>query len=345
MSALGAMTRRFLAMLFARNKEFYRDRGTLMWNIVFPFLVILGFSFAFSDHAQDQYKVAVFDPHPSAAGAPVDFLHFDYVKYVPVEELEPAIEKVRRHQLDFLVAPPQGNTTESKTGRYWVNSSSPKGYFLERLVPHDYAKQSVEGHETRYVDWLIPGILAMNMMFNALFGVGYTIVRYRKSGVLKRLKATPVRAFEFLAAQIASRLLLIQVTSLGVYIGCNALVHFQMRGSYLLLFAYLSLGGLSMISLSTVVAARIRSEELAEGILNLMTWPMMLFSGVWFSLEGTNPLLQKLAQIFPMTQIVDGARAIMIDGAGLSVIAPHVAVLGAMTAGFLLIGSLMFRWN
>ena len=144
------------------------------------------------------------------------------------------------------------------------------------------------------MDWLIPGILAMNMMFNALFGVGYTIVRYRKSGVLKRLKATPVKAFEFLAARIASRVLLIQVTSLGVYIGCNALVHFQMRGSYLLLFLYLSLGGLSMISLSTVVAARIRSEELAEGILNLLTWPMMLFSGVWFSLEGTNPTLQKI---------------------------------------------------
>jgi ABC-type polysaccharide/polyol phosphate export permease len=100
-----------------------------------------------------------------------------------------------------------------------------------------------------------------------------------------------------------------------------------------------------MISLSTVVAARIRSEELAEGILNLMTWPMMLFSGVWFSLEGTNPLLQKMAQIFPMTQIVDGARAIMIDGAGFSAVAPHVAVLGGMTVVFLVIGSLLFRWN
>lgn len=334
------MMRRFLAMLFARNKEFYRDRGTLMWNIVFPFLVILGFSFAFSDHAQDQYKVAVYDPHPAAGAPSADFLHFDYVKYLSVDDLDSAVEKVKRHQVDMLVAPPEG-----AGGRFWVNSSSPKGYFLERLVPKDYAKQAVEGHETRYVDWLIPGILAMNMMFNALFGVGYTIVRYRKSGVLKRLKATPVKAFEFLAAQIASRLLLIQVTSLGVYVGCNALVHFQMRGSYIGLFLYLSLGGLAMISLSTVVAARIRSEELAEGILNLMTWPMMLFSGVWFSLEGTNPMLQKLAQIFPMTQIVDGARAIMIDGAGFSAVAPHVAVLGGMTVVFLAVGSLLFRWN
>jgi ABC-type multidrug transport system permease subunit len=334
------MIQRFFAMLFARNKEFYRDKGTLMWNLLFPFLIVLGFSFAFSGQAQDQFKVAVFDPHPAPAADPV--LALRYVKYVPVADLDQAVEKVRRHQFDILLAPAEGT---AQPARYWVNSSSPKGYFLERLLPTSYAKQSVEGRETRYVDWLIPGILAMNMMFSALFGVGYTIVRYRKAGVLKRLKVTPVRAFEFLAAQIVSRVLLIQVVGVVVYVGCNLLVHFQMRGSYLLLFLFLTLGGLSMISLSTVVAARISSEEFAEGILNLLTWPMMFFSGVWFSLEGTNPILQKAAQIFPMTHIVDGARSIMIDGAGIGVIMPHVVVLGAMTLGFLAIGSILFKWN
>jgi ABC-2 type transport system permease protein len=334
------MFKRFLAMVTARNKEFYRDRGTMMWTIMFPFIVILGFSFAFSDRSQDQYKIAVYDPQPAAQAKPPEFLHLDYVSYVSVEDLDAAIEKVKRHQFDILVAPP-----EKDGGRYWINSTSPKGYFLERLVPSGYAKQAVIGKETRYVDWLIPGVLAMNMMFNALFGVGYTIVRYRKAGVLKRLKATPVRAFEFLAAQIFSRLLLIQVTSVAVFLGCNALVHFQMHGSYLNLFLFMSLGAMALISLSTVVAARIRSEEFAEGLLNLLTWPMMLFSGVWFSLEGTNPILQKAAQIFPMTQIVDGARAIMIDGAGWAGIGPQALILGAMAFGFLLIGSLMFRWN
>ena len=108
---------------------------------------------------------------------------------------------------------------------------------------------------------------------------------------------------------------------------------------------FLSLGALCMISLSTVIAARIRNEELAEGLLNILTWPMIFFSGVWFSLEGTNPVLQKVAQIFPMTHIVDGARSIMIDGASLAGVGPHVGVLAAMTVVFLGVGSVLFRWN
>jgi ABC-2 type transport system permease protein len=326
--------KKFFALLWARNKEFYRDKGTLIWNLAFPLLVILGFSYAFSGTSQNQYKVAVFDPAGPSAH-PEEFYHLQYVSYVPVTDLEPAVEKVKRHQIDLLVAP----------NRYWINSTSPKGYFLERLIPAGYVKQAVEGRETRYVDWLIPGILAMNMMFSALFGVGYTIVRYRKAGVLKRFKATPVNAFQFLAAQVASRLLIIQTIGIVVYIGCSALVHFQMRGSYLNLFLFFTLGSICMISLSTVIAARIRSEELAEGILNILTWPMIFFSGVWFSLEGTNPVLQKVAQIFPMTHIVDGARAIMIDGAGLSALGPHALVLAAMTAVFLGVGSALFEWS
>jgi ABC-2 type transport system permease protein len=118
-----------------------------------------------------------------------------------------------------------------------------------------------------------------------------------------------------------------------------------MRGSYLTLFCFFTLGALSMISLSTLVAARIASEELAEGILNVLSWPMLLFSGVWFSLEGTNTTLQRAAQIFPMSHIVDGARSIMLDGATVPMLMPHILVLGGMTVVFLVIGSLFFRWN
>ncbi len=325
--------KKFKALLVARNKEFYRDKGTLLWAIIFPFIAVIGFAFAFSGKPQEQYKIAV------AGQADIPFLKLDYVKYVPVDQLEPAIEKVKRHQFDMLFQEEQGSY------RYWTNSSSPKGYFLERLVPQNAVKVQVDGQEARYVDWLVPGILAMNMMFSALFGVGYTLVRYRKNGVLKRFKATPLSALEFLSAQIVSRLLVIQALGVLVYLGCHSLVHFQMRGSYLDLFLYFGLGGICMISLSTVIAARIQSEELAEGILNVMTWPMMLFSGVWFSLEGVNPTLQKLAQILPLTHIVDGARAIMLDGATLTTLMPHVMLLGGLSVVFLAIGSLLFKWN
>jgi ABC-2 type transport system permease protein len=195
------------------------------------------------------------------------------------------------------------------------------------------------------VDWVVPGVLAMNIMFSCLFGVGYVIVRYRKNGFLKRLKATPLKPFEFLLAQMSSRLILIQVITVAVYAGCNYFIQFEMRGSYANLFLLSLLGSVCLISLGLLVSARLSSEELAGGILNLFTWPMMLLSGVWFSLEGTNPVVQRIAQYLPLTHIVDGARAIMTDGAGLAEIAPHFAVLSLMTAVFLAVGSLIFRWE
>jgi ABC-type multidrug transport system permease subunit len=170
-------------------------------------------------------------------------------------------------------------------------------------------------------------------------------VRYRKNGFLKRLKATPLNPFEFLLAQMCSRLLLIQTITTVVYAGCNYFIHFQMRGSYVNLFLISLLGSICLISIGLLVSARLSSEELASGILNLITWPMMLLSGVWFSLEGTNPVVQKIAQFLPLTHLVDGARAIMTEGAGLMDIAPHLAVLTLMTVVFLSIGSFIFRWE
>ena len=182
-------------------------------------------------------------------------------------------------------------------------------------------------------------------MFSSLFGVGYVIVRYRKSGVLRRIKATPVSAFEFLAAQVASRFLLILATSAIVLAGCRLFVDFQMFGSYLNLFLVLSLGALCLISMALVVASRVASEEFAGGILNILTWPMMLFSGVWFSLEGTNPVLQKVAQVFPLTHMVDASRAIMTEGAGLAEIGGHLTIIATLAVVFMAASSILFRWE
>jgi ABC-type multidrug transport system permease subunit len=195
------------------------------------------------------------------------------------------------------------------------------------------------------VDWVVPGILAMNMMFSCLFGVGYVIVRYRKNGFLKRLQATPLTPFEFLVAQMASRLLLIQLITVAVYAGCHYFIHFQMRGSYVNLFLISLAGAVCLISMGLLISSRLSSEELAGGLLNLLTWPMMLLSGVFFSLEGVNPLVKKIARFLPLTHLVDGARSVMTEGAGLSDIAPHLLVLAAMSAVFLSIGSLIFKWE
>lgn len=330
--------KRFWAVLIARNKEFLRDRAALSWNIMFPFLIVMGFAFAFSGETAYQYKVGVLysDTQPDEA-----FLQTLYIQFIDETDAQLSAIKVSRHQLDMLL--------NLQTHEYWINETSAKGYILERLFKATsstpFTRQLLSGQPIRYVDWLIPGILGMNMMFSALYGVGYIIVRYRKNGVLKRLKATPLNALEFLSAQLASRLWLILTVLLVIYVGTNFFIGFIMHGNYLHLAAVFILGAFSMIGLGLVVASRLKSEELADGMLNLATWPMMFLSGVWFSLDGLHPAVQKLSQVFPLTHITHAARAIMLDGASLAEVSGDLIILALMSLIFLLLGAFLFRWE
>ncbi len=305
-----------------------------------PVFIVAGFAFAFSGEFVTKYKVGIIHSQDTTTSL-TTFISTKYTDFIPIENIDDAITKVQRHQLGLLL--------DVKNLRYWTNSDSADGYFLEKLLLASTSlkldKQTVSGKEIRYVDWVIPGILSMNIMFSALFGVGYVIVRYRKNGMLKRLKATPVTALEYLSAQVISRLILIMVITIFIFYSTNYFIGYSMHGSHLSLFLIFALGAISMISLGLLVAARITSEETAGGLLNLLSWPMMFLSGVWFSLEGTNPIVQQFAEIFPLTHVTAAARSIMIDGAHLVEVSYHIIILSIQSAIFLLIGAVMFRWE
>ena len=332
--------RRFWAVLICRNREFLRDRSALTWNLFFPISLIAGFAFAFSGPGLDLYKVGVLGD--ASAWTNSGFFTTRYIQFIPVSNPAQALTKVERHQLDMLIDP--------AGRRYWINDQAPKGYLLEKVLrgvdaTTPFSKQTVSGRAIRYVDWVMPGVLAMNMMFGCLFGVGYVIVRYRKNGMLKRLKATPLTPLEFLTAQVVSRLWLMLATTVLVFVGADQVIGFPMHGSYLDLFLVCLIGAISLISLGLIVAARATSEELAAGLLNLLSWPMTFLSGVWFSLEGVHPFLQRCAQLAPLTHIIDAARAIILDGASLSDVSGHLLALTVMSLGFMAVGAWLFRWE
>jgi ABC-type multidrug transport system permease subunit len=332
--------RRLLAVWHARNLEFLRDRGSLIFTLLLPILLIVGMSFVFGGPERALFKVAVLTDDLGSVRDP--FMSERFVDFIPVDDLAAASRKVARHQFDLLIDFRPGAT------RYWVNADSPKGYVVERLLLQaDPAaiRQPVSGQAVRYVHWLFPGILGMNMMFSCLFGVGYVVLRYRKSGFLKRLNATPITAFEFLTAQVLSRLGLILVVTAILYVGAGLAIGFHSEGNPLLLLAIATLGALSMIALGLTIAARFTSDELVGGLLNTLTWPMMLLSGVWFSLEGSPDWVRFVAQLFPLTHILDAARAVMIDGAGFAAIASHLAYLAITTLVFLAFGAWSFKWR
>ncbi|MGQ0383600.1 MAG: ABC transporter permease [Gammaproteobacteria bacterium] len=336
--------RRLAAVWHARNLEFLRDRSTLVFNFLFPLALVVAFAVIFGSQARAVFKVGVLASPAAALDARLHpFLGTRHVDFYPVEEaeLDDAIRKVERHQSDLLV-------DLRENPRYWVNADSPKGYVAEKLLLQaapDAIREPVTGAAVRYVDWLLPGILGMNMMFSCLFGVGYVVVRYRKSGFLRRLSATPVTALEFGVAQILSRLLLTVSVTAMVYAALAALVDFRNDGSALVLLAIAVAGALAMISLGFMMAARFVSEELANGVINLASWPMMLLSGVWFSLEGAPAWLRGIGEALPLTQMLKAARAVMLDGAGFAEVLPQVGLLAAMAALFLAIAAAGFRWR
>jgi len=389
---------RFYAILKARNLEFFRDRSSLAWSVIFPVLLLVGFAVVFSGDGKDVYKVGVLNsessaPSVSATSASIEqntsesidltnsetpelslsvqphpFLQTKYIEFVDYKDPKKALSKLHQHRLDLLV--------DFEKQQYWLNESSPNGYFVEKLLmasslnvekggsntsvdgeldsndkvlnaltTENWQQQTVDGRQIRYLDWVLPGILGMNMMFSCLFGVGYVIVRYRKNMVLKRLNATPVTALEFLTAQIVSRLMIVMFLSSMVFIGCDLLFDFYMLGSYLDLIVIAALGAFALISLGLMIASRSRSEELTGGLLNLATWPMMILSGVWFSLEGSPEFIQTISMALPLTHLVEGARAIMTEGVSLMDIKHHVFTLLGMIVVFLTAGTLLFRWE
>jgi ABC-type multidrug transport system permease subunit len=345
--------KRLLTIFKARNREFFRDRAAFGWNFLFPFLIVAGFGVIFGGQSYTEYKIGLFPlpktlPVSDQIRIPDGFRGMRYLKFIGFPTAEDGLDKLKHHKIDFLL----------KSGEppyeYYVSDTSPKGYVLEQmfkasLIPPATSmpaeKKEIKTSAIRYIDWLFPGILAMNMMFSALWGVGYVVVRYRKNGVLKRLKVTPLTAFEYLSAQALSRIFLLMFTLTVVWTGCDLIFSFTVLGSYFDLFLVFGLGSLSLTALGLVLASRGTSEEFTTGILNFISWPMMFLSEVWFSLEGAPQWVKSAAQIFPLTHLLTAARKIMHDGAGLIEVGPEIMILSVMTLAFLSAGASLFSWN
>jgi ABC-2 type transport system permease protein len=330
--------KRIGALFYARNLEFVRDRAALVWNLAFPLLLVVGFSLIFSGPPKPLVQMGVVG-ELTAAYAPLNAIPL--LKLIPYDDERKGQLKVRHHQLDLLLSP--------GSDRYWVNPDAGQGamaeYLLRQAISRPLVKETLSGQAIRYGDWLLPGVIGMNLMFSGLFGVGFVIVRYRKNGVLKRLRATPLSAAEFLCAQLLSRIVITLVVSLLVFLVAYWLLGVPLLGSGWLLLLIALAGGAAMASLGLLIAARIQNEELASGLLNVISMPMMFLSGVWFSLEGAPVWLQQLAAWLPLSQVITAARAVMLEGAGWAEVAAQLGWILLFTLCCLTLGSALFKWN
>jgi ABC-type multidrug transport system permease subunit len=346
--------KKLFALIRARNLEFYRDRAALIWTILFPFVVLAGFAYGYSGKSEPLLTVLASGPVTAEHPLVRTLRQTPGLDFKVLEDESTALKKISRYEGDLAIRA----SDDGKRIAFAMNSDSDRGKLAESLLrqasllqpePRTILEaQAVKGRKIRYADWLLPGLLAMNIMFGSMFGVGYVIVRYRKNGVLKRLRATPLSAFQFLSAQVISRMLLMVVTSFMVIGGAMILIGFRpasLNAAVFDLLLFLSVSAAAMISVGLVVAAQISSEEVADGVLNLMTWPMIFLSGIWFSLDGASAWVVWISKLMPLSYVVKGLRAILIDGARFTDLMPEVGILLAITAVLMAVGSALFKWR
>jgi len=326
------------AILIARLREFYRDKAAFYWHLALPFFIIASFYFIFDSNQTPSYKVGVIGEGTNDSE---EFFQLKHIQFI-LQEKDKALDKIRNHDLDMLVQPGQPL-------QYWVNDSNRKAYFLEKILKGSYSepiqKNPSLARSVSYVDWVFPGVLALNIMFSCLWGVGWLIVKYRDDGYLKRLNATPLKVYHFILGQMLARLIIILCGTSVIFVAGAWFIDFEMQGSYLDLFVCYLFGVLSLISIGLLVATRTTSKVFADGALTLFSWPMIIFSGMWFSLEGAPSWLSAFAYSLPLTHLVESTRRIMLEGAVLSELWFNVSAMMAFSVTSFALVAFLFKWN
>ena len=333
-------------LTLVRFREFWREPEAIFWVFVFPILLAAGLGLAFRNRPPEVIGIAAVTPELARP--------LRQEKLLDVEQLSaPAAEEaLRTGKVALLIAPSPGGAVV-----YRYDNTNPEGRTARMLA--DRAIQRAAGRAdpvpssdrlmrepgSRYIDFLIPGLLGMNLMGSAMWGLGFAIVDARRKKLMKRLISTPMPRHDYLLSFVLARLLLL-VVEVGALLGFGVWV-FQVpvRGSMLDLAVLCVLGSLSFSALGLLVASRAQTIEAASGLMNTVMMPMWIVSGVFFSAQRFPGALQPAIRALPLTALIDALRAHMLQGAGLAQVAPQLGVLGIWLVVSFTLALKLFRWR
>jgi ABC-type multidrug transport system permease subunit len=330
----------------------YREPEVIFWVFIFPILLALGLGIAFRNKPADVCRVALV-AGPEAAQAMELLRTASAAGSVHVESL-PAPEALNQFRLgkyDLVVTPRAGGF------EYLFDPARPESV-LARSVTDD-ALQAAAGRKNsfpttgrvssepgaRYIDFLIPGLLGMNLMNSGMWGIGFALVDLRQRKLLRRFVASPMRRGDFLLALASSRLVLM-LLELALLLGFGILVfHMRVAGSWTSILVISALGALCFGGVGLLTASRAQKIETVSGLINLVMMPMWILSGVFFSYERFPALLHPLIKALPLTALNDALRAAILEGAPLSHQAGRLAVLSLWGVLCYLLALRWFRWT
>lgn len=341
-------------LALARFREFYREPAALFWVYGFPLILAFALGLAFREKPVPAANVDVQNsPHPELAEKLRADLAADPHLIVAVNDEGTCRQRLRTSKTDAVVVPKPGTPagyeylfdetrSESVLARNAADRALLRAANPSRPLPEEKA---VTEPGSRYIDFLIPGLLGMNLLGGGLFGVGFAVADMRIRKLLKRFQATPMRRSDFLLSLMISRLVFTLI-DIALLLGV-AMIAFdiRVRGNLVVFCVLIAVGGAAFAGLGLLLGSRAKTMETAAGLINAVMLPMYVLSGVFFSAARFPEWSQPFIQALPLTAINDGLRAVMNDGAGWEALPKPMLVLGIWGVLSFAVALRIFRWR
>ncbi len=336
-------------LLLDRLRLWHREPEVLFWVYLFPLLLIVGLGIAFTGDGDKPSRVRVVSSDPQLAQTTAMLLDADE-----------AVEAATATQNDLATASGSWDLTlriEPGHAKYILDPQQPESRLarerVDRLLQSnagrrdpiltEVVERSVPG--SRYVDWVIPGLLGLNILGSSMWGVGFTVVDLRLRKVLKRLSATPMRHWHFLAALLGARMLFLGAEVIAILAFGHFIFDMPIVGDALSIAAFCALGAAAFSAVSLALGSRAQKLETVSGLMNVVQVPMWLLSGVFFSSDRFPAFLQPFIQLLPLTQLNNGLRAVILEGRNIFEEGPAAAILAAWAAASFVLALKLFRWR
>jgi len=325
----------FLYQLWIEYKLYFRSPGALLWSFLFPVITISGLGVHFGDEKPTSVAIGWVDEDNSTASQSLKQYLYQQAKEFKVEEgkKEDFNEKIRNHKKTAYIYVPQGYEKEQKPlqlvyNPYQVQSMMYISLLLDKIVAEfslaqnksvvsvtQYQKQALTVNEKKsYLDFLVPGVLSLQVMSYCLWGIGFVMLSYREKGNLKRIAVTPVKKSTYILSQITHRYSIILLQSAFIIGFAYWVFGVQIRGDVFSLWFILSLGMFTFMAIGFLIASLVPNIELCIGINNLLFLLMLGLSGIFFSTDNLPHFLQGFSQFLPLTHLADMVRGIYTEG-------------------------------
>jgi ABC-2 type transport system permease protein len=353
----------FIMLTWSSLKAYFRNRGAIFFSLLVPLMIMGIFGLINFGNSTPTVNIGIVDrAHNQVSGQIISSLKGIKAVKLHTGSLDSEKHELQQGNRDLVAVLPESIGSGSTSITAYYNQGSPQNSQVAIAIMNQFVdrasfavagispaftldSQPVQSRNLTYVDFLVPGMIALSIMQTGLFGVVFTFVQWKQRGILRRLMATPMRVRDFFFSQLVTRLTTVAL-QIGVLLAVGLLLfHFHFAGNLLYLLIVGILGGGIFLAMGLAISGASKSEETAAPLANIVSLPLMFLSGIFFSRSNMPEWLQTVTQYSPLTYVSDALRSISIDGASLWSVRFDLLGMFVWLAVAVLLATRLFKWE